>query len=266
MKTPRVLPGLILSGLLTGWLASQAAVAQDTARISVVGFSVAKSDSDSAYGGSLAPGLQPGTSIYIQVRLADQTAIKIQRVEDQPIQIQDSTGKTLPDSGMDFGFMAEIADSGKTLRIPITSPAVPQAGADSLAVSGAVNLVCGEDPKSEESEVSIAQGQKLSFAGIEFTVTAVEDSFVDDNSQMFELQSRKSPSHIQQIQAITAEGKVLELSPAGSTEFGFDDQITFGRNYNIPGQAADIRKLRVKYFQKTKEVTLPFEFKVGIGL
>lgn len=265
MKLHLKFASLVLSVSLASLMFSDAAEAFQDAEISVAGLSIAKEDPDSEYGGSMVPGVQSGTTIYVQAKLPSQTVIKIKRIEDKEIEIKDSTGKSLADSGSDFGFMADISKDGKTIRLPITSSEIPAEGATTIEVKGSVMLDCGEDSKTEEIDVEIASGQKLKIAGIDFEVTEVDDSFMEEDSQMFELQSKKSPSQIQEIKAVMASGKTVDLDPAGSSEFGFGGDMTYGRGFNVPGKAADIKKLKVTYFQSVKEVELPFEFKLGLG-
>ena len=266
MKSPFGFASVVLVTVWISFIACQTVTAFQDAEFSVAGIAIAKEDPDSEYGGSMAPGLQPGTTIYLQVKLPGQTVIKIKRIEDKPIEIRDSTGKELPDSGSDFGFMADISDDGKTIQLPISSGDIPAKGSNSINVKGSVMLDCGKDSKTEEVEVKIANGEKFKFAGIDFEVTQVEDSFMDDDAQMFEFQSNTSPSRIQEIKAVMANGKTVDLDPSGSSEFGFGKNVTYGRSYNVPGKAADVKSLNVTFFQEVKEVELPFEFKVELGL
>jgi hypothetical protein len=262
--TSRFASLLLLAGLFSFAFCGVARALQEP-EISVAGLAIAKEDPDSEYGGSMVPGLQAGTTVYLQARLPDRTVIALQQIEDRAMQISDSTGKQLPDSGTDFGFMSDISEDGKTIRLPISSGEIPATGATAIEVKGAVMLYCGEDSKTDEMEVALAVGQTLKVADIDFEITGIEDSYISDEGQMFEWQSKTSPSRIQQIQAVMADGKTVELESAGSTEFGFGDDVTYGRGYNVPGQVADIRKLKVTWFQNVKEVELPFEISVGLG-
>ena len=255
----------VLALVLWGMADSQVAFAFQDIDVSVVGLAITKEDPESEYGESMVPGLQAGTTVYVRVQLPKRTVIKITQSKDTPLSIKDSTGKTLPDSGSDFGFMSSISDDGKTVLVPVSANTVPAEGAKSITISGTVTLICGADPKTEEVAVEIASGKKVELAGIEFEISDIQDSFMLDDGQMFELQSKTSPSQIKSIKAILANGKRVEVSPSGSSEFGFGDDITFGRSYDVPCKVASIKKLEVTFFENVEEVNVPMDLSVELG-
>lgn len=265
MKTKNCIVLLVMSLLFSGFVISETAIAFQEIEVSVVGLSIAKKDSKSKYGGSMIPGAQSGTIVYLSAHLPGKTVIKIKHNEKKEFDITDSTGKTLPYAGLNFGFMANISDDGKTIQVPIASKELPAKGADSIQIKGIIDLICGVEPKTEVVEVEIATGKKMKLGGIEFEVTSIQDSYKGADGQMFELQSSTSPDQIQSIKAILADGKRMELQPRGSSEFGFGNRTTFGRNYDVECKVADIKKLEISYFQSVETVELPLEVNVRLG-
>jgi len=265
MKTCRPLVLFSVFYVLSGFVFSGAAIAFQEIEVSVVGLSIAKKDTTSEYGGAMVSGLRSGTTIYINARLPGRTVIEIKRNEKKEFKISDSTGEALPSAKLDFGFMADISDDGQAVQLPIASDKVPTEGAESINIMGSVTLVCGAEPIQEEVDVEIASGKKFKLAGIEFKVADIQKSFMNDDGQMIELQCSASPAQIQSITAILADGKSVKLTASGKSEFGFGDNVTYGRNFDVVCKAADIKKLKVSYFKSVEEIELPIELKVGLG-
>lgn len=254
---------LILSLAATFCMAS--AVAQ-APKVVVGGLAIAKPDPDDEYGGAMSLSLRPGTTVYLRAMLDDRTVIGLQNSEKNPFKMEDSEGKSLEIADQDVDFASTISDDGKYVDFSVSSSALPSSKAQALQVSGAIVAVCGARPKTDEVDVKIASNSKFKMAGISFKVSDVSDSFLSDNAQTFEIEAKKSLAQIQKLQAVLENGKTVDLVATGSSKFGFNNNMTFSRSYDVSGQASDIQKLKVTYFQGVENVDVPFEMKVGLGL
>lgn len=252
--------------LLTGCLFVHARTSnQVNSRVTVAGMSIAKEDPKSEYGGSMVPGIQPGTTIHLLVELPGRNIIKIHENKEGQLTIEDSTGKSLTPSGSGIGFMSDISDDGQTIRLPIASADLPSRQANSIAINGYVNLTCGSDSKTDQYDVVIRKDAKMTIANIEFQVNEVKDSYLNENEEMFELQCHTSPAPIQKVEAVMKNGATIELRAAGSSRIGFGDSVTWGRSYSVAGKAADIMALKVTYFQHVEQIEVPLGVAIGLG-
>lgn len=233
--------------------------------VKAVGLTVAQKDENSEYGGSVIPGLNPGTTVHVHAHSDKLNILSLEFGEDESFTMTDSTGKSLDMSDSNMEFYSDISEDGHTALIPVSSPEVPASGTDSISIKGAVTLVCGANPKTESFDVKIAAGEVLEIAGIKFKVDSIEDSFMNDDGEMVNLETNSSPAQIESIEAILANGKSVEFSPSGSSQFGFNDNITYGKSYDLSCKASEIAQLKVTWFQDVKRVELPIEIKAGLG-
>ena len=230
--------------------------------VSVNGFTIAKPEANDDTGSNMAMGTAAGTTVYVVVKLPERNIIKIADFSAGPT-LKDSAGNSMrTDSSI---FMSNISDDGKSVVLPISSEDLPAKGSSSIEVGGKAKLICGADPKTEEVDVKLTKGEKLTLAGIEFTVQEIGKSFMKRNAEMIELQSKKSPASISSISAVLENGKEVEIFSSGGTELNSGMDIRFGRSYHIPGKVADVKKLKVTFFKNTEEVEVPLELKFGLG-
>ncbi len=266
MKTALCLATILSLTVLTGcYLVEATADARPEATITLAGITIAQADPQSEYGGSLVPGLQPGTTIHLIVSVPGRNVIKIHESEEGEFSIQDSTGKSLTPSGNGIGFMSDIAEGGQSFRLPVASKDLPARQATGIKVNGHVKLTCGSDLQTDELAPEIREGTKLELAGISFMVTEVKESYMNKEDEMFAISSSISPARIQRIEATLNNGDVVELRPCGSSRFGINGEVTYSRHYSVPGKAADISGLKVTYFRNVDELEVPINLVTGLG-
>jgi len=249
--------------LLAGFCFPNLVSAFQDVNVSVNGFTIAKPDANNDYGSNTVMGTAAGTTVYVVVKLPEKRIIKVADFSAGGPTLKDSAGNSM--SADSSSFMSNISDDGKSVVLPISSQDLPTKGSTSIEVGGNVKLICGAEPKTEEVDVKLAEGEKLTLAGIEFTVQAIGRSFMKRNAEMIELQCRKSPASISSISAVLGNGKEVEISSSGTSELNSGKDIRFGCTYHIPGKAADIGKLKVAFFESSEEVEVPLKLKFGLG-
>lgn len=252
-----ILAGIVFPDVVYGF--------QDT-NVRVMGFSITRKDPDNKESSVINIGASLGTTVYLVVKLPEKHVIKVAKPEDAPT-MKDSSGNSMSVDGDGSGFVygSNISDDGKTVSLPIFSKGLPAKGSTSIKIGGSLKFICGADLKTEEVDVELAKGKKLTAAGIEFTVKGIRNSFRKRNAEKVELQCQKSPASIKSILAVLADGKEVEISSSGSSESSFGRGVTYGRSYDLPGKAADVKKLKVTFFENIEELKVPLELDFGLG-
>jgi len=256
----------IAAALALTFMSADVQSQQSKPRVEVAGLSIAREKAGSKYGESMVQGLATGTTVHIQVNVPKQTVIKINEIVEDQITMTDSKGTNMSLNNSNLAFMSNISDDGSMVSLPIQSETLPSDQATSLSVKGKITLTVGADQVTEAIDVEIAKGKQMKIAGIDFKVVELGDSFMDEDAESFEIQSKKSPAQIKSIQAVLADGKTVDLNSAGNSSFGYGDDMTYGRTYEIRGKAANIKKLSVTFYKTTKAVDVPLDLTVNMGL
>ena len=96
-------------------------------------------------------------------------------------------------------------------------------------------------------------------------ITNVGDHY-EEGSQVMTIESKKALKSIRSIEVIGEGGKATALKSVGNSSWGFGDNKTYRQELVVAGKAADIKKLKVTYFQDLKKVEVPVDVNVSFSL
>jgi hypothetical protein len=232
---------------------------------SVVGLSVAHKDPDSRFDQSLVPSMPVGTQVYVRIQLAGRTVLRVNGKATQ-IELRNADGEALEGGGEnDFAFFASIAEDRQSVIVPIKATAAPAPGTTSLRLEGEIACDCGSDPTSRTADVKIAVDEELTLGELQVKVTTVDDGFEPD-AKMISFESKSPFDALSSVEFLDTSGEVIESSSGGSSSFGFADEMTYSRSYQVKSSPEKIAKIKVAYFQKVETVKVPVDLKFGLDL
>lgn len=241
----------------------QLAAQQQTA---VVGLTVCRAAEDSDFGGSLVPGLQAGTQVYLRIGAEKNAILRVAETDSPTVKLSDSAGKELEiDESFNFAFFSQVSEDKKSIIVPLLSKSLPSAGADSLTIKGNIEIVIASDLKTETVDVKLESGEKIKLGGVEAVIKSVEAGFSGD-SQSIELESKSAFDQLESLAFIGADGQEITSSSMGGGSFGFGDSVIYSKSMQIEGTAANVKKIRVKFFAKTESAKIELNSKVDLSL
>ncbi len=231
----------------------------------VVGLTVAMPDKTNQFGQSIVPGMPSGVQVYVRVLQPDHYIIKIADEDKPNVSLKDSSGKKLKMDTSNFGFMSNIAEDHHSVTIPFSSSDLPAKDATSISVVAEVELVCGSEPAEETVPAKLEESASVKWGGIDAKITQVGDGF-DEGSVRVELEAHQSFETIQSVTFVTNDGKEIEASRAGSSSFGFGNQVTCTQGFQFKGAADNVKSAKVKYFKKSETIKVPLNLQATLGL
>ena len=80
-----------------------------------------------------------------------------------------------------------------------------------------------------------------------------------------ELSCKNSFDSIAKVEFLDSKGSAIENSEGGSGSFGFGDDVTYSKSWQIASDAKTV-KVRISYYAKTESVKLPCSLKFGLRL
>lgn len=240
-------------------------IAQDTVKQEVVGLSFMKVDPESDFGQAFVLGHEGGTKVYVNVSIADSKILSIKSAKKSNISLTTDSGKKLKiDPNADIGFYSNISDEGTSVVVPVAAKELPPEGTKSISVEAKVVLVMGDDLKDEQIELKLEEDAEFDFNGNKIKVAGIEDGFQEDQ-KMVNFETNSSLDTIQKISFVTSDGKTVEAEPAGSSSFGFDDNMTYNYNFAFEGDPSKITGAKVKFYAKTVEKEVELNHSVTLG-
>lgn len=114
-------------------------------------------------------------------------------------------------------------------------------------------------------DLKLVEGTKIKFGPAQLSVNQIGPAFGDPFKQSFELSGPQPLDTIQTVEFLDDKGEVIESSESGSGSFGFGENMTYSKSWQIATEAKTL-KARVSYFSKTEPVNLPCKLTFGLGL
>ncbi len=234
-------------------------------KVEVVGFSVAKKDEKSKYGGSAAVGLTTGTKVYVKITMKDLSIVSVAEKE-VPV-IIDGSGKELNEKSPRFlslKYAAQISEDKKSVTVPVSGKVVPSSNSQKMSLKGKFQINCGSTTKEETVTGELKTEGEFKLAGIESKIQRLEKGF-KDNTTRVTFRAKTSFDAIKEIHAVDADGKKVAGRTAGSGSFGFRDKKTYDQSYEFELKQDQIKKFHVVYFDKIETIDVPVEVTFGFG-
>lgn len=168
--------------------------------------------------------------------------------------------------GMFGPLQAHVAPGGRRCALEIKAPKIPARGATKLQLDATVVLLCGADERTvEQKGLNLKKGTKLTIGPVPLTLGQIEDARFGEAKQMVTFESKQPLSAIKKVEFLSADGKPIKHQSMGSGEGGFNDNITYSVSYGLM-QKVDSVTVKLTYFDKIEELTLPLKIDIGLGL
>ncbi len=274
MNAESLLIRFLLCGLATwilviAWTPEKIVAQETTAKLEIIGIAVTMADPANEYGGSAVPGRMPGTEITL--RASNDKMFVVGIVDDgddaSKLSIFDDSGKELESEGYAGGlaFRSSISEDGHSVSLPVTASAVPSDGTTRLHVRGTLVLVSASDEKTEDSVFEVAEGTEVKLGTISAKISELEEDPYGEPGLNISFESNKSFDTIAELTFLDESGQQLESSSSGGGSYGFNDQMTYQKNFTIKAKPKKMT-VRVRYFEKTEHVKIDVDLPVTLGL
>lgn len=169
--------------------------------------------------------------------------------------------------GSMFGpLQAHIAPGGHQCELEIKAPRIPARGAAKIQLDATVVLLCGAEEKTVEQQgLALKKGSKLTIGPVPMTLGPIEAARFGEAKQVVTFESKQPLNAIRKVEFLAADGRPIKHQAMGSGEGGFNDDITYSVSFGLM-QKADSVTLRLTYYSKVEELSLPLKMDVGLGL
>jgi hypothetical protein len=254
-----------VAGVTQGVLA-QAQEARPTVR--AVSLSAALTDPESEYGGSFVLGRQPGIEVVIMANDPKSffVAVVDQGREKTELRLM-VDGKPLKDERgfSNIGFMSNISENGQRVTVPITATELPPKGTRLLKVAGTLILRAGGDEKTDKVRFQVVEGENVRLGPVSAKISDLSEFDFDGPTTNINFETNQSLEAISAIKFFGEDGQALEASSGGSSSFGFGNQMTYTRGFQIKGKPTTLTA-EVTYFGSTRTITVPVDLELDLSL
>jgi hypothetical protein len=158
-----------------------------------------------------------------------------------------------------------VNDKPSEGTITLRSAELPARSTNSLRIDGTFVLIAGADLKTVDVNLKLAEGIKVKIGPVELSVGQIAPAFGDPFKQSFGLSGSKPLDTIQKVEFLDDKGEIIESSESGSGSFGFGENMTYSKSWQIATDAKTLNA-RVSYFSRTEPVNLPCKLTFGLEL
>jgi hypothetical protein len=237
-------------------------------KVRAVGLSLAVVDPDNEFGNSYVMGRQAGIEVVLMAN--DPQAFFVAVVDqgkEKTVLDLIADGKKLKDERgfSSIGFMSNISENGQRVTVPVTATQLPPKGTRSLKVSGTLVLRAGSEVKTDKSNFKVAEGESVKLGPVAARISGVEEYDFEGPMTTISFESNQSLEAISGLKFFLRDGKELESTSGGSSSYGFGDEMTYGRAFQIPGRPTELT-VEVTYFGSTKTLAIPVDIDVDLSL
>jgi hypothetical protein len=277
------------------------AATEKAAKIEVVGLTVEKvatapkSEARAVgNGGMMVPGptmrlgrfIQEGTTVSLHVAIPGRTITGFDDKESKLTVFKDdkktdlAKAKPKPkDAGVGFNFgpgnsplTAEIEPGGHSCYVDVKGPAVPAAGAGRISLKADLVFKCGEGEKTDEQkDVALTDGTKITVGPVPMTVKPGQGFGVNlpgqpaaNQGTNITLRTERPLTAIKSVAFFGADGKEIKSQKTGFSGGGFGENIQMDTWYRLE-KKVDKVGVKVTYFEKIVNLSVPVDLSVGIG-
>ncbi|MBL8892061.1 MAG: hypothetical protein JNL67_18950 [Planctomycetaceae bacterium] len=269
MKVKAVGPWLVLAAFTILSTTPCQTEAQDAkATIKAVGLSVNLPDPDSGFGGSYSLGRSAGIEVVLLAEDSKSFLIAVVDDGDEKTSLElSANGETLKNEQgfSNIGSMSQISENGHRAIVPVAATQVPPAGTNTVRVSGKLVLKAGTDEKKDKVKFKVAVGEQVQLGPATTKISAVEAYDFGEPTTNINFETNQALDVISEIKFFDEQGKALEATPAGSSSFGFGDEFTYTRGFQVAGSPKSL-SAEVTYFAATKRITVPVDLEVSLSL
>jgi hypothetical protein len=282
--------------------AAGSAAAGKAAKVEVVGLTVEKvATAPKAEagavgdGGMMVPGptmrlgrfIQEGTTVSLHVSLPGRTITGFDDQQSKLTAFKDDKktdlAKARPkpkDAGVGFNFgpgssplTAEIGPGGHSCFVDVKGPALPATGAGRISVKADLVFRCGEGEKTaEQKDVALTDGTKITAGPVPMTVKPGQGFGVNlpgqpaaDQGTTIILRTERPLAAITSVAFFDAAGQEIKSQKTGFNAAGVGENVQIETWYRLE-KKVDKVGVKVTYFEKIVNLSVPVDLTVGIGL
>ena len=239
--------------------------AQEKPRLEIAAVSIAKAKPEAQFGEGLSRFRSPGIEVDIFVALPGETILAISG-KDSKVSLTSDDGGELPlEDRFNGPFNLNLDEEKASGVIQLKSETLPGKKAGRLSIKGEFVVTVGRDSKTDDVDLKVEKGSKLKLGPINGEVGEIGEGFGDEFKQSIEISSKQSFDAVAKVEFLDAKGKAIRSEEAGGSSFGFNEEMTYSRSWQLASDAK-LLKVRITYFQKTESIKLPANLDFGIGL
>ncbi len=212
-----------------------------------------------------------GTRLQIGISLPGRTFIGEARDECKFGKFTDDKGTDLfaplghaPEADDWLGsFGPKFTEDGKLCGLQIEAPDLPAKDATKLQFSGTLVLRCGTTPKTaEQKSVVLKKGSKISAGPVPFEIVELQ---VAGNETKLDLKATKTLERIIKIAFFNKAGKEINSHREGYESSAIFGNYSITQSFVLSGKPTSVT-MKISYFDKVENVTVPVEISAGLGL
>lgn len=214
-----------------------------------------------------------GTSVSLLVQSPKGGIIAIEQEKCEVSGMTDDKGTDLSkpaekesfQSGVKFWPFANISPDGKYCQLELQAPGVPAAGATKVLAKGKIVLMTATVKKEfTAANVALKPGTVIRAGAIPLTIKSAGKPQWGDMPLQVSLEASQELTDIQSIEFFDAAGKKIESTSGGGGSMRFGGIVTITRDYQLK-EKVDLAKVVVTYWMDAKTVSVPLDFKIGVG-
>jgi hypothetical protein len=223
---------------------------------------------------SLVMGAWAGTTITLLLSQPEKSVIGIDENASKLTSFTDDRGTDLAkaegnSASWISAVFSKISEDGKLVAAPIRSNATPAAGAREITLKATIVLRCGGAQKtSEQKDVPLAAaGTKISAGPTTLAIAKSNKSAGNElvGAQKSVTLTSKTPlDAIKSIAFLDQAGKEIRSHVSAHSTMTFGAMSTYDATYSLE-QNVDTATVRVTYYEKIENVSVPVDLKVGVG-
>ena len=234
--------------------------------VEVTGLSVTKPPKPKKNGG-MTFSSDVGTRITIQVADPNATFLDLMDKECKVQSFTDDKGTGLANFGPFGAFNTSsfnaIGEDGHSLNFTLSSKDIPAHGAKEILVKAKAVVLVGSDVKEAETKnVSLAKDTAVKLGTIDAKISSAEKPKWG-NKEGINVTFRASESFksVKSLKFLGADGKEIESRRTGSSTMGTTHSVTYSLKAEVKTAT-----IKVEYYSKTENVSVPLDLSVGVGL
>ena len=109
-------------------------------------------------------------------------------------------------------------------------------------------------------------GAKVTVGEINYTLKKIGKASFSDGEFGIEFETKDNAiKRVAGVKFLTATGKEIDSSPAGSGSMGFGNDFTYSREYDFEKKPSGKVVMQLELWTGHEEIDLPFDLKAGLG-
>lgn len=229
--------------------------------------------------GEFMNGVQPfnnnlGTRVALLVQAPAGGLLKFDSDKSKVAVFQDDKGKDLLKAkknsfrGPGFGAFANISKDTKACIVEVESSELPTKGSAGVTISGeAVFTFATQKKDFEAPNVNMKSGTMFKASDLNFEIKKVGKADFDAENWPVEVEFafKQNTSKLAGLKFVDASGAEIQSERAGSSSMHFGNSVSESISFKLKKPAETV-KVIATFWMDMKDISVPFNLKVGPGL